>query len=276
MTPHPTPHTADLLDVAARACRRAGAHLAGAHATETYAKSGRYDLVTRYDAEAERLIRAELAAAYPHSVVVGEEQGGEPAADLVWYVDPIDGTHNFARGLPLYGISVGAVHRGVPVAGCVYDPVRDELFGAVAGAGAGPVAGPGAAPGQANPGPGPDRLPLVLTDIPTAGTADDAELRLYLRLLDVADVRRIGSSALALAYVSAGRADLAVNADVYPWDTAAGRVLVTAAGGRYTEVPAPRPGLPGGFVAWSPASPAVDALGREVERALRALPALAR
>ncbi|MFF5204977.1 inositol monophosphatase family protein [Streptosporangium sp. NPDC000396] len=253
-------HTEDVVEAAARACRRGGAYLADAFSRPvcTSAKSSRYDLVTQYDSAAERIIRRELATAFPDSVVIGEEDGASGAGDLTWYVDPIDGTHNFARGIPLFCVSVGAVLAGVPIAGCVYDPVRDELFSSD---------GTGIRPAQEDHQITEDRHapPMLLTDIPTAGTADGGELELFLGVLDAADVRRIGSSALALAYVAAGRADVAANADVFPWDIAAGRVLVTAAGGRFTEFPAPRTGAPGGFVAWRAPH---EELGRRVERAM--------
>ncbi|MEZ0071331.1 myo-inositol-1(or 4)-monophosphatase [Planotetraspora sp. GP83] len=284
----------ELVEVAARACRRAGAYLADSFSRPFHVgtKSGRYDLVTECDAAAEKMIRRDLADAFPGSVVVGEEDGASGAGDLTWYVDPIDGTHNFARGIPLFCVSIGIQRAGVPIGGCVYDPVRDELFSADAhglrlnGAPLSVPAGHGPADDTvaddtvaddtvaddmvADPAGG--RLPMLLTDIPTAGTADSAELNLFCRMLDAADVRRIGSSALALAYVAAGRADVAANADVFPWDIAAGRVLVTAAGGRFTEFPGPRrPGAPGGFVAWLPSC---DALGRLLVREMSGLPAL--
>jgi myo-inositol-1(or 4)-monophosphatase len=216
------------------------------------------------------MIRATLAAGCPDSGVVGEEGGQTLASSRIrWYVDPIDGTHNFARGIALFCVSIGVSVEGTMVGGCVYDPVREELFTAANGqvklnrqpvtrrTSAGPPAGP----------------PLVLTDIPSAGTAPDpAEHGLFTELLDVADVRRLGSSALALAYVSCGRADVAANADVYAWDIAAGGVLVTAAGGGLRTFPdEPRTTRPGGFVAWRPE---MAGLGDMVGRALPRLKAL--
>ncbi|MEV8639254.1 inositol monophosphatase [Streptosporangium sp. NPDC051023] len=266
-------HADELVEVAANACRRAGAYLLDSFSepSRLSTKNGRFDLVTRCDSAAEQMIRRDLTDVFPDSVVIGEEDGTSGDGELAWYVDPIDGTHNFARGIALFCVSIGILRRGVPVGGCVYDPVRDELFSAgtdgllLNGA---PLPGP---PDHEVTEQAGERLPMLLTDIPTAGAADGVELDLFHRLLDIADVRRIGSSALALAYVAAGRADVAANADVYPWDTAAGGVLVTAAGGRFTEFPAPRPGAPGGFAAWLPSC---EALGRLLERELGGLPAL--
>ncbi|GAA0936907.1 inositol monophosphatase family protein [Nonomuraea longicatena] len=261
----------EMVEVAAGACRRAGALLLESFSrpARVSVKSSRYDLVTEYDTAAEQLIRQELSRAFPGSVVVGEEGGVTGSGELAWYVDPIDGTHNFARGLPLFCVSIGVARGGRPVAGCVYDPVRDELFSADADGfrlNGEPVRGPekpsGALMGAGPPSPDAEggRLPMLLTDLPNPG-APEAEVEVFRRLLATADVRRIGSSALALAYVAAGRADVAANTDTFPWDIAAGRVLVTASGGRFTELPARGSGLPGGFVAWRPSA---DGLGRSL------------
>ncbi|TDD11061.1 inositol monophosphatase [Nonomuraea deserti] len=238
-----------LVALAAAAAVEAGSLLVTRYGpgVATRAKSGRHDVVTEADGQAESLIRTMLAASCPDSVIVGEETGASGAGEVEWYVDPIDGTHNFARGLGLYAVSIGVSVRGEPVGGAVYEPTRGELFTAAGGVLR--IDGRPAPPRAAEPDP----LPVVLTDIPTPGVRDPAEARLHAELVETADVRRIGSSALALAYVAAGRADLAVNADVFVWDVAAGRSLVSAAGGGFAGVP----GEPGtqrrsGFVAWGP------------------------
>ncbi|MEV4176355.1 inositol monophosphatase [Nonomuraea sp. NPDC049709] len=238
----------ELVALAATAAVEAGSLLVTryGHSVRMRAKSGRHDVVTEADAQAESLIRAMLSASCPDSVIVGEEAGASGAGEVEWYVDPIDGTHNFARGLGLYAVSIGVSVRGEPIGGAVYEPTRSELF----------TAAEGVLRIDGRPHPlvaEPDPLPIVLTDIPTPGVRDPAEARLHAELVETADVRRIGSSALALAYVAAGRADLALNADVFVWDVAAGRSLVSAAGGGFAVVP----GEPGtesrsGFVAWGP------------------------
>jgi myo-inositol-1(or 4)-monophosphatase len=266
-----------LVGAAARVARRAGRELLGASGamTAARAKAGTHahDVVTEADAAAEALIRAELTRACPGSAVVGEEggAGGEggaadgPGRDVRWYVDPIDGTHNFSRGLPLFCVSIGLTLRGEPVGGCVYEPARDETYTAAGGRllrGGRPVP------------PEPARaVPMVLTDLPRAGTAPDpAELALFAELVAAADVRRIGSAALALAYVATGRADMAVTPDAFAWDCAAGRVLVTASGGTFAAVPAePSVRRPGAFAAWRPG---MDGLGTSVVAALRRFPFL--
>ncbi|RFU41874.1 inositol monophosphatase [Actinomadura logoneensis] len=259
----------ELVEVAARSAVMAGRHLAGHFQREvgTRQKTGvhEHDVVTVVDGEAEALIRRELTTAFPASVIIGEEEGTSGAGDICWFVDPIDGTHNFSRGIPLFCCSIGVTVRGRPVGGCVYDPVHDELYTAdprglrLNGA---PVAEPRARP-----------VPMVLTDIPNAGmTNDPVELELFTALLAAADVRRIGSSALALAYVATGRADMALNADTFAWDVAAGRALVTAAGGTFVAVPEPPPTTrPGGFVAWRRG---FDETGAAALTALNSIPAL--
>ena len=264
-------HHNSLLRAAESAAVRAGAALSERllqGGVELRAKTSAYDVVTEADVAAEAVIRQTLRESFPASAVLGEEEGGDDVggAGIRWIVDPIDGTHNFARSLPLFCVSIGIELAGQIVGGCVFDPVRGELYTAMQGEfrlNGRPVATRAAAP---------EVMPLVLTDIPSAGVRDPAELALFMALLDVSDVRRIGSSALALAAVAAGRADLAVNADAYIWDIAAGSALVTAAGGGFVAVPEdPRTEQPGGFVAWRPG---FEELGRRTAAALGGLTAL--
>jgi myo-inositol-1(or 4)-monophosphatase len=257
-----------LVKTAARAAVTAGRDLVRPFRTgvAARAKPGTHghDVVTAADAAAEAMIGRELTAAFPGSVVVGEESGGaDDEGDVRWYVDPIDGTHNFARGVPLFCVSIGVTVRGAPAGGCVYDPVHDELFTAAGGR------------FRLNGLPVPARPPgaraMLLADVPRPGVVPDpAELALFADLLAAADVRRIGSSALALAYVACGRADAAVTADAFVWDVAAGRTLVTAAGGVFAAVPGePSAVRPGGFAAWRPGS---EELGAAALAGLRGLP----
>lgn len=266
----------EMLRAADEAAVRAGRFLLNRFGTDTGARSKAgahdHDVVTEADHAAEEMIRAELAAAVPGSVVVGEEGGatgargsvvgggrdgkggaagavdggGAGASDVCWYVDPIDGTHNFSRGVPLWCVSIGLTVAGKPVGGCVYEPCGDELYSA-SGAGLRRNGGP-------VPAAPPRPVPMVLTDVPRPGRRPrPAELDLLADLIAVADVRRIGSAALALAYVAVGRADMAVTPDAFSWDVAAGRVLVEASGGVYATGPvAPSARRPGAFAAWRP------------------------
>ncbi|WP_433331276.1 inositol monophosphatase family protein [Spirillospora sp. CA-294931] len=223
-----------------------------------------HDVVTAADARAEAVIRAALTDAWPGSTVIGEESGdgreGDPDG-VRWIVDPIDGTANFARGVPLFCVSIGVRLPDGTAGGCVYDPVRDESFtGTPDGLRLNGRPVPAGRPRHA--------VPLALTDVPRPGVAPDpSELALFASLIQAADVRRIGSSALALAYVACGRADVAAGADAFVWDTAAGSALVAASGGGFAGVPEPSADRPGGFAAWTSEA---AALGERVARALEA------
>jgi myo-inositol-1(or 4)-monophosphatase len=193
------------------------------------ALKGTFDQVSSADLEIEAFLRQALVAGAPGSAVVGEELGSSTAR-ITWYVDPIDGTRNFVRGIPLSCISVAAAVDGSLVAGCVLDPFRDELFTAAHGVpfsvrSTGLTITPGVSP-----------RPLVLTDIPLPGSPYRGEMDLLGELMTVADVRRVYSTALSLAWVAAGRADAAANLGIHPWDVAAGAVLVREAGGTFCEV----------------------------------------
>jgi myo-inositol-1(or 4)-monophosphatase len=241
-------HASAYLAAAEGALLRAGAYVREQfHAPpQSRPKSSDHDRVTDADGTAEDMIRGDLLRAHPRSVVVGEERGAVGSGRLSWYVDPIDGTYNFARGIPLFCLSVGMAVDGVVVGGCVYDPVRDEMFSASEGV------------LRVNGMPAPRRRQgpaMLLTDLPVCQPHAMCELAPLAEALADCDVRRIGSSALALAWVAAGRADLAANTNVYAWDVAAGRALVTASGGGYTGLPDQelRTDRQGGFVAWGPA-----------------------
>ncbi|MGW6444673.1 inositol monophosphatase family protein [Lentzea sp. NPDC055074] len=219
----------DLLSLAASSCVDAASLLRSVEVDVV--SKGAFDQVSNADVEVEKFLRTALTAGAPGSAVVGEELGSS-SASVTWYVDPIDGTRNFVRGLPLSCISVAAAVDGVLVAGCVLDPFRDELFTAASGVpfdvrSSGLVVAPGVSP-----------RPLVLTDIPLPGSPYSGEMELLGDLLARADVRRIYSTALSLAWVAAGRADAAANIGVFPWDTAAGEVLVREAGGEFRSVAA--------------------------------------
>lgn|GEM_PF-243979 len=266
--PAAVPTVAELVAVAEESCRAAARLLrrlaAGEAAVEVHAKGATgFDAVTAADLAVEDLLRRFLTEAVPGSAVVGEERGrggtpgpggtrgrepGAPGAPRVtWYVDPIDGTGNFLRGLPLACVSVGAAVGGRVVAGCVLDPYRDECFTGGEGVPlriALPDSAPGRGPLRAVPATGP--RPLLLTDLPLPGRASPAVLELHAELLAEAELRRVYSTALSLAWVAAGRADAACNLPIHPWDVAGGAALVRAAGGSWTPVGVPASGGTGG------------------------------
>lgn len=218
------------LRVAERAAREAGnyirPHFRGPIAVDF--KSRPSDIVTEHDRRAEQLIRGIITEALPSSVVVGEEYGGDDAGELVWFVDPIDGTSNFAGGLPLYCVSIGITWRGQPLGGVIYDPERDEMF---VGSAAGLTLNGDAA---ASRGHLSEDGAVCLSNMPHEGM-DDAQglATLGVLLSRFRAVRRLGSSALALAYVAVGRADVCSELVTKPWDHAAGAALVLAGGGGF-------------------------------------------
>ena len=195
----------------------------------------RNDVVTNVDHSIERFITGELAALFPEDRIVGEEFGeGEGEGRRCWLIDPIDGTLNFAQGVPLFTVSIALQAGGHTVAGAVYDPSRDELFSASKGEGCwldGERVGVsecedlGAA--------------LLVTGFPPVGDEEGAEDNLgnFVHMMRAArSVRRLGSAALDLAYVACGRLEGFWEYYLKPWDTAAGYLLVEEAGGQVSPV----------------------------------------
>ncbi|MEV4110889.1 inositol monophosphatase family protein [Nonomuraea sp. NPDC049695] len=226
-----------LLDIATEAARAVGPRLRKAFRSrpDVATKSDFHDPVTEHDRAAEETIRAVITARLPESAIVGEEGGSTGSGDLVWYVDPIDGTANFATGLPFFCVSIAAAVRGELVAGVVYDPVREDEFSATtegAWCNGTPLRSGGASS---------DREAMLLTSYPTPRDVEvDAEeaLRRYGRFLaSFSAVRRPGSAALTLAHVAAGWSDAAYGTRAHPWDVAAGALLVRQAGGVYLGDP---------------------------------------
>jgi myo-inositol-1(or 4)-monophosphatase len=186
---------------------------------------GDQDYISAVDAEVETVIRTRLKESFPDDSFYGEEGGGEFGRD-VWVVDPIDGTANFMRGLPLFCISIAFVREGSAQIGIIYDPVHDELYAARRGRGA-------TLDGQ------PMRV-SGLTDIRQstieAGWSTRLPSERYTKLVqhlktEGAGVRRGGSGALALAYVADGRIDGYCELHMNSWDALAGLLLVQEAGG---------------------------------------------
>ena len=198
-------------------------------------KKGPIDLVTEVDIEIERMCRDTLADRFPTHAVLAEElpnpASGAAAPEHRWIFDPIDGTVNYAHGLPIFCASLALEVAGRVEAGAVYDPSREELFVAERGAGA----RLNGAPLSVSPAAG--LLDAVLcTGFPydVHETADEV-LGLFGEFVRRARaVRRLGSAALDLCYVAAGRLDGFWEQRLNPWDTAAGALIVQEAGGQVT------------------------------------------
>jgi myo-inositol-1(or 4)-monophosphatase len=201
---------------------------------------GDVDIVTAADRASENLIVGRLREAFPGHGIVGEEGTRDQAAsEYRWYVDPLDGTTNFAHGFPVFCVSMGLEHRpgGLPanedgelVAGIIYDPLRDEMFAAAAGAGATLNGKPIHVSKTKQLGEA-----LIATGFPSRKRHDNPNIHFYQQFtLRSHGVRRAGSAALDLAYIACGRMDAYWEFNLNPWDTSAGVLLVHEAGGTVT------------------------------------------
>lgn len=235
--PHPDRRSpAELLDAAVAAARTAAEHIRSLDraALDREYKTSSHDIVTVHDKACEDLIVASLEASVPEARIIGEE-GGARGADssdsqqITFYVDPIDGTSNFAAGLPLFCVSIGVTVGDELVAGVVDAPVLGQVFTAADGpmmVNGVPVAPrPTKAPADAMLISGFPSLPVWDED------SDFADMATRTLHQELSAVRHLGSAALELAYVAAGWADATGLGRINSWDVAAGFHLVRRAGG---------------------------------------------
>jgi len=199
----------------------------------TFEYKGEVDLVTEADRGSEKLITERLRARWPEHDLVGEEGArSETGADYRWYVDPLDGTTNFAHGYPVFCVAIALVRKdGQLEVGVLYDPTRDELFSAERGQGATLNGKPMRVSAMR-------RLAesLLATGFPSQKRHANPNIHFYQQItLRSHGVRRAGSAALDLANVACGRYDGFWEFNLNPWDTAAGALLVQEAGGRVTR-----------------------------------------
>ena len=198
---------------------------------------GEADLVTAADRAAEKLIRERITQKWPHHDVLGEEQGlNDQGSEYRWYVDPLDGTTNFAHGYPVFCVSLGLERRSSPdgaerIAGVIYDPTRDELFSVERGKGA-YLNGTAIHVSKTRT----LQESLIATGFPSQKRHKNPNIYFYHQLsLHSHGVRRAGSAALDLCNVAAGRFEGFWEFNLNPWDTAAGVLLVEEAGGKVTR-----------------------------------------
>lgn len=227
------------LDAAARLARLAGAIIRdkfGGKFERSY-KSCPSDLVTEVDYASESLIITGLRREFPDHDIIGEESSGSAAIapdGYAWCIDPLDGTTNFVYGIPFCSVSIGLLFNGEVVAGVVYDPFRDECFGASRGGGcflndrAVRVDATRKMLSQA----------LLVTGYPENKSYSERLLRIdYHKVAQsCSNLRALGSAALELAYVACGRLTGLWENPLMPWDVAAGSLLVQEAGGRVTDI----------------------------------------
>ncbi len=193
---------------------------------------GDVDLVTVADRKSEALILERIRGRWPAHDILGEEGGlHDQGSDYRWYVDPLDGTTNFAHGFPVFCISLGLEYKGRRVAGVVYDPTRDELFATEQGSGAYLNQQRIQVSTTANLAEC-----LVATGFPSHKRHKNPNIFFYHQItLRTHGVRRAGSAALDLCCVACGRFDGFWEFKLNPWDTAAGVLLVEEAGGRVSD-----------------------------------------
>lgn len=215
--------------LAAGAIARKGFVEASPETLQTQQKAGFFDIVTASDKAAERAACDTIWSRLPQSRILGEEGGWQGEGETTWIIDPIDGTSNFASGLPFFCVSIAAYHAGKPVCGIVYDPIREELF--MANGGHLTLNGGIVRPflrGHV------DREVELLTNAPYEGERPSCETQeAHADLVNsFRAVRRLGSCALHLAYVAVGRVAICYESKFNAWDIAAGIQLVEAAGGQ--------------------------------------------
>lgn len=219
--------------VAEAIAREAGALLNRYRFQVNIEYKGEADLVTRADRDSETLITRRLRDAFPdHALVAEEGARAEAAGEYRWWVDPLDGTTNFAHGLPIFAVSLGLEHQGRMVAGVVYNPAIDEMFSAVLGGGA-TLNG---VPCRVSPQPN-LAAALLGTGFPSQKRHKNPNIHFYQYFsLRTHGMRRLGSAALDLCYTACGRFEGFWELNLQPWDVAAGKLIVTEAGGQVSDL----------------------------------------
>ena len=195
---------------------------------------GVIDLVTDVDHASEAYILGEIQSRFPTHRILSEEAGGLDGHDEhLWLIDPIDGTVNFAHGVPFFSVSIAYAHKGVVTHGAVYDPMRDEMFTGERGHGS-------HLNGRVLKVSDAEELlrSLMVTGFPyDLWTTDRNNLEFFGKFARSSQgVRRLGSAALDLCYVAAGRIDGYWELSLNPWDLAAGGVIAEEAGARVTTL----------------------------------------
>ncbi|MFT5197070.1 MAG: myo-inositol-1(or 4)-monophosphatase [Cellvibrionaceae bacterium] len=234
--------TPEILKVAEAIAREAGALIKkGFESEKSFSlKSSSIDLVTEFDQAAEVLIRERLNTAFPDHRIVGEEQGADAGdSSHVWYVDPIDGTTNFAHGVPHFCVSIAMYAYDRPEIGVVFNPISGELFSGATGHGATLTANDGTVISLSVTKTEEVNQALVATGFPyDRATSELDNLAQVNRMAkECRGLRRMGAAALDMAFVAAGRFDGFWEFKLGIYDVAAGIVLVREAGGQVCQIP---------------------------------------
>lgn len=226
---------ASFLETAASIAREAGSVLMSYYQRGiAFELKGEFDLVTAADKASEKLVVERLSSHFPSHAIVAEEGTGQDHAssEYRWYVDPLDGTTNFAHGFPMFNVTLGLERGGEMIAGVVFDPLRDEMFAAERGAGAycnnHRIQVSKAARLEDS---------LMATGFPSFKRHLNINVHFFHQIAMVTHgVRRGGSAALDLAYTACGRLDGFWEFGLQPWDQAAGILLVREAGGQVSNM----------------------------------------
>ena len=192
------------------------------------------DLVTEIDQQSEDFLTARILQKYPHHTIIGEENGTQNGhtADLVWYIDPLDGTSNYVHGLPIFSVSIAFSRQGQIELGVVYDPILDECFSAERGHGA-------FLNGQPIHTAQVQELlqAMLVTGFPYDVHQTHTNIKEFTHfVLRAQAVRRLGSAALDVCYIANGRLDGYWEYKLRPWDVAAGILILEEAGGRVSQL----------------------------------------
>ncbi len=232
------------VDVAIDIAREAGQILLS-HCGVGFELKGKHDLVTAADRASEQLILRRLHEHFPDHGVVAEEGGrAHLQAELRWYVDPLDGTTNFAHGYPAWNVTLGLARNDEMIAGVVFDPLNRELFAAERGSGAW-LNGARIHVSRARE----LESALVSTGFPSSKRHQNVNIHFYYQLAMMTHgVRRGGSAALDLAYTACGRLEAFWEFGLNPWDMAAGTLLVEEAGGSVSGMRGEAHSLQGPYV----------------------------
>lgn len=222
------------LEIAVEIARESGALLSElSNQPHEISYKRKSDIVTEADRRSEAMITERLRREFPGHAIVAEEGGGqETGSDYCWYVDPLDGTTNFAHGFPVYCVTLALAYRDQMIAGVVYDPNREELFAAERGSGA------YLNEKRINVSQTSSLTESLLgTGFPPFASNHDLNLEFFFKFTHLSHgIRRAGAAALDLCSVAAGRFEGFWELKLNPWDKAAGSLLVTEAGGRVTDL----------------------------------------
>jgi len=234
---------ADHLQTAMNIAREAGALLSQFFERRIgFELKGEFDLVTEADRASENLVLERLHSYFPSHNIVAEESGlHEKASEYCWYVDPLDGTTNFAHGFPVFNVTLALERAGELICGVIFDPVRQEMFSAERGSGAflnnRRI--------QVSACPRVEEA-LLATGFPSRKRHESTNVHFFHQVSMVTHgIRRAGSAAIDLAYVASGRLDGFWEFGLNPWDMAAGILLVQEAGGIVSDMKGRPPNLRG-------------------------------